>query len=229
MTRLLCLETLMRFKICCIQSVEEAEMAIASGAWAIGLVAAMPSGPGPVDDTRIRTIADATKDRVRRVLLTSQTAPKDVVDHILRCGTDVVQLVDAVPVQTCAAIRKHCPDVQIIQVVHVGGEDALEIAKAAAPHGDMILLDSGRPDGPVKQLGGTGRTHNWDISRKVVEALDGPVILAGGLNSDNAKDACVAVKPFALDICSGLRRSGFALDAEKLSGFAQVCDSDFTA
>ena len=213
----------MRFKICCIQSVEEAEMAMAAGAWAIGLVAAMPSGPGPVDDVRIRAIADATKDRVRRVLLTAHTDPEAVVDHILRCGCDVVQLVDAVPVQTCAAIRKHCPDVQIIQVVHVGGEDALEIAKAAAPHGDMILLDSGRPDGPIKELGGTGRTHNWDISGKIVEALDVPVILAGGLNPDNAKDACAMVKPFALDVCSGLRGPGFALDLGKLSSFAQAC------
>jgi len=203
-------------------------MAIASGAWAIGLVAAMPSGPGPVDDIRIRTIADVTKDRVRRVLLTAHTAPEAVVDHILRCGCDVVQLVDAVPVQTCAAIRKHCPDVQIVQVVHVGGEGALEIAKAAAPYGDMILLDSGCPAGPIKQLGGTGRTHDWDVSRKIVEALDGPVILAGGLNSDNAKDACAMVKPFALDVCSGLRGPGFALDTEKLSGFAQVCGNAFT-
>jgi len=215
----------MRFKICCIQSVEEAEMAIAAGAWAIGLVAAMPSGPGPVDDVRIATIARATKGRIKQVLLTSQTDPEAVVEHVLRCGCDVVQLVDCVPVQTCAAIRKHCPDVLIIQVVHVQGEEALDTAKAAAPHGDMILLDSGRMDGPVRELGGTGRTHNWDLSRTIVETLDCPVILAGGLNPDNAREACMQVKPFALDICSGLRGPGFALDADKLGGFAQVCAS----
>ena len=203
-------------------------MAINAGAWAIGLVAAMPSGPGPVDDPRIRTIADAVRGRIRRVLLTAHTDPEVVVDHIRRCGTDMVQLVDAVAVQTCDAIRRYCPGVEIIQVVHVQGNGALEEAKAAAPHGDMILLDSGRPDGLVKELGGTGRTHNWEVSTKIVAALDCPVILAGGLNPDNASAACTMVKPFALDICSGLRWSGFALDAEKLIDFAQVCDNDFT-
>ncbi len=203
-------------------------MAIAAGAWAIGLVASMPSGPGPVDDTQIRAIACATKGRIKRFLLTSQTDSEAVVEHILRCGCDMVQLVDTVPVQTCAAIRKHCPDVLIIQVVHVQGEEALDVAKAAAPHGDMILLDSGRMDGPVRELGGTGRTHNWDVSARIVATLDCPVILAGGLNPDNAGEACRRVRPFALDICSGLRGPGFALDAGKLNSFAHRCDNTLT-
>jgi phosphoribosylanthranilate isomerase len=210
----------MRFKVCCIQSKGEAETAIKAGAWAIGMVAAMPSGPGPIDDARIVAIAKATKGRVKRFLLTSRTRPDDVVDHILRCGCDVVQLVDDVPVQTYGAIREKCKDVQIAQVIHVQGPEALAQAQNAAPHCDYILLDSGRTDGPVKELGGTGRTHNWDISRSIVEALSLPVILAGGLNPDNVATACQAVSPYAFDVCSGLRGPEMALDIQKLAAFA---------
>ncbi len=195
-------------------------MAINAGAWAIGLVAAMPSGPGPIDDARIAAIAKATKGRIKRFLLTSRTGPDDVVDHVQSCGTDVVQLVDDVPAKTYAALRQKCGGVQIVQVIHVQGPEALDQAKKAAPHCDYILLDSGRTDGPIRELGGTGRTHNWNISRQIVDILTVPVILAGGLSPDNVATACRAVSPFAVDICSGLRGPDMALDAQKLARFA---------
>ncbi len=213
----------MRFKICCITSVAEAEMAIEAGAWAIGLVAQMPSGPGPISDDKICEITKATKGRVKQFLLTSQTEPDAVIEHVQVCGTDVVQLVDAVPVATYAALRRFCPDVAIVQVIHVQNGKALDEAKAAARHCDMILLDSGRPDGAVKELGGTGRIHDWVVSTKIVRELEVPVILAGGLNPQNASPACEAVSPYALDVCSGLRGHGFALDAEKLNYFSRAC------
>ena len=212
----------MRFKVCCIRSVAEADMAIAAGAWAIGLVSTMPSGPGPIADAEIRAIAGATRGRVRRVLLTSRTDAGAVIGQIRFCGTDMVQLVDAVPARTRRAIREACPGVNIMQVVHVDGKAALATAKAAAKQSDMVLLDSGRLQGPVKQLGGTGRVHDWAISAQIARALDVPVILAGGLTPHNAGRAAALVKPFALDVCSGIRNEAFALDEEKLRAFARA-------
>lgn len=194
-------------------------MAIAAGAWAIGLVAKMPSGPGPISDDEIQVIAAATKGRVKRFLLSARTAPDDIIDHIKTCGTDVVQLVDAVPDYAYGAIRKACPGVQIAQVVHVQDERAIAAAQAAAKLCDMVLLDSGKPDAAIKTLGGTGDVHDWSVSAQIVRALDVPVLLAGGLNPQNAALACRTVSPFALDVCSGLRGPAYALQADKLAAF----------
>lgn len=210
----------MRFKICCIKSVHEAEMAIAAGAWAIGLVAQMPSGPGPISDDEIRNIAAATKGRAQRFLLTSRTDPEAIIAHIRYCGTDVVQLVDAVPTHTYAAVRKACPGVHIAQVVHVQDELAIAQAHAAAQYCDMVLLDSGKPDAAIKTFGGTGEVHDWALSARIVRELEVPVILAGGLNPQNAAKACRIVGPFALDVCSGLRGPDYVLQADKLTAFA---------
>ena len=94
--------------------------------------------------------------------------------------------------------------------------DALRVA----PDVDAILLDSGNPSLSVKELGGTGRRHDWAISRQIREAVDVPVWLAGGLNPDNAREAIETVQPFALDLCSGIRTGeGYDLDQEKLDRF----------
>ncbi|MBL1431143.1 MAG: phosphoribosylanthranilate isomerase [Robiginitomaculum sp.] len=210
----------MHFKVCCIQSIAEAEMAIEAGAWAIGLVADMPSGPGPIDDNIIREIAEAAKNRVHRFLLTSRTQADDVVKHINTCGTDIVQLVDEVPVETYGAIRTNCPDVQIVQVIHVQDETALRKAKAAEPFVDMILLDSGQPNAATKTLGGTGQTHNWALSQQIVQSTSKPVWLAGGLNADNVGAAISRVRPFGVDLCSGIRDTKGALIPSRLAQFA---------
>jgi len=207
-------------KVCCVQSLAEAEYAISAGAWAIGLVADMPSGPGPIDEQLISTISQATSGRVHRFLLSARTEPDEVVAHIQNCGTNFVQLVDEVPVQTYSAIRAHCPDVQIVQVIHVEDESAIEVAKTVEPWVDMILLDSGRPNAKIKTLGGTGNTHNWALSAQIVIACDKPVWLAGGLNPDNISAAAEQVRPFGVDLCSGIRDAQYRLLPERLAQFA---------
>jgi len=207
-----------RIKICCIASLEEAAMAIAAGADALGLVARMPSGPGPIADELIAEIAAAAPPPVATFLLTSETEPEAVVDHVRRCGTNTVQLVDAVPEATYAALRARCPAVRIVQVLHVTGPETLEEARTVAPRVDALLLDSGNPAAAVKELGGTGRVHDWAVSRRIVAEAGRPVFLAGGLRAANVGEAIAAVRPFGVDLCSGVRTDG-ALDAEKLAAF----------
>jgi phosphoribosylanthranilate isomerase len=226
-------------KVCCIASADEARLAIAAGAQALGLVSAMPSGPGVIADTLIAEIAaavaaDAQADAtgaaadgaaprapVQTFLLSSRQTAAAIAEQHRRCRTTTLQLVDAVPLAELARLRELLPAVHLVQVVHVTGEASLDVAVALAPWVDAILLDSGRPGAAVKELGGTGRTHDWAISRRIREALAGlgcPLYLAGGLNALNVADAVATVRPFGLDLCSSLR-SGGRLDRQRLAAF----------
>jgi phosphoribosylanthranilate isomerase len=207
-----------RVKICCIMSVVEARMAVSAGASALGLVGPMPSGPGVIEDALIAEIAAAVPPPVATFLLTSETRAEAIVDHVRRCGTNTVQLVDRVEEGAYAAIRRMLPSVKIVQVLHVTDADVVDEARALAGAVDAFLLDSGNPNLAVKELGGTGRVHDWALSRRVVEAVDRPVFLAGGLRPDNVAEAVARVRPFGVDLCSSVRSQG-RLDADKLSAF----------
>jgi phosphoribosylanthranilate isomerase len=207
-----------RVKICCIASEAEARLAIGHGADAIGLVAEMPSGPGPIPDAEIRAIAAGVPAGIDTFFLTARTEAAAIIDHIRYCATTTIQLVDEVAIAAYAEIREALPELRIVQVLHVGGEETVEEARRAAPLVDAILLDSGRPDGAVKELGGTGRVHDWQVSRRIVEATERPVYLAGGLNTENVAEAIRTIRPYGVDLCSGVRTDG-ALDADRLAAF----------
>lgn len=197
-------------------------MALAAGAHAIGLVSAMPSGPGPIPDADIAHIAQMTAGRVRRFLLTSRLAPADIAAHAREVNTDTVQLVDTPTVETLRALRPLLPDVALVPVIHVRGADAIATARALAPHADALLLDSGNPSAAVRELGGTGRTHDWSVSAELVRAVAPcPVYLAGGLRAENVTTAVQAVRPYGVDLCSGVRTGG-RLDANKLEAFVRA-------
>jgi len=206
-----------RVKICCISSVEEAALAVRHGAAALGLVGRMPSGPGVIDDRLIAEIAASTPPPVATFLLTSETEPEAIVDHVRRCGTNTVQIVDAVEPSAYRALRRAVPGVKIVQVIHVTGPESLDQAKASAPAVDALLLDSGRPQARIKELGGTGRVHDWSLSRRIVAEVSRPVFLAGGIRPENAAEAYRQVRPFGIDLCTGVRRDG-RLDPERLGG-----------
>jgi phosphoribosylanthranilate isomerase len=207
-----------RVKICCINSIEEARMAIEFGASAIGLVGYMPSGPGVISDGLIREIASKIPPPVSTFLLTSETSADKIIEHHSRTHTSAIQIVDDVETDVYASIRKEIPSVKIVQAVHVTGEESIDRAVMISEYVDLILLDSGNPNLKIKELGGTGRTHNWKISRKIVEQSKMPVFLAGGLNPDNIKQAVEEVNPFGVDVCSGVRTDG-KLDPYKLEKF----------
>ncbi len=211
------MSAMLRVKICCIASVEEAALAIRHGAAALGLVGRMPSGPGPIDDSLIAEIAASAPPAVATFLLTSETEPEAIVDHVRRCGTNTVQIVDAVEPAAYRALRRAVPAVKIVQAIHVTGPESLDEAKTLAPLVDALLLDSGRPQAPVKELGGTGRVHDWSLSQRIVAEVARPVFLAGGIRPENAAEAYRQVRPFGIDLCTGARRNG-RLDAGRLRG-----------
>ena len=204
-----------RLKVCCIASPAEAALAIHLGADAVGLVGEMPSGPGPIDDALIATIARSVPPPVATFLLTCRTRAADIVAHVLATGVNTVQLVDEVDDDTFALLRDRAPHVRIVQVLHVQDKSVLADADRLAPNVDAFLLDSGRPNAAIRELGGTGRTHDWTLSARLVAQSPRPVFLAGGINPANVQDAIRAVRPFGIDLCSGVRTNG-ALDEGKL-------------
>jgi phosphoribosylanthranilate isomerase len=209
-----------RVKICCITSIEEAHLAISSGASAIGLVGRMPSGPGPIADELIREIARAVPPPIGTFLLTCETSAEQIIRHHERTNTNTLQLVDAVPRGTYEHLKSALPSVKIVQVIHVAGEQSVQEAIDIANHVDALLLDSGNPGLPVKELGGTGRVHDWNLSRRIRDAARCPVFLAGGLRPGNVGEAVAHVQPFGIDVCSGVRTNGH-LDADKLREFTK--------
>ncbi len=212
-----------RFKICCISNLEEARLAIDAGASALGLVSRMPSGPGVIPDDRIADIAARVPPGIDTFLLTSLQDPDAIIEQHRSAKTSTLQLVDWLGPGSHAQLGSALPGVRLVQVIHVTGEESIALAEEASELVDALLLDSGNPNLDVKELGGTGRRHDWDISRRIRERLEIPVFLAGGLNPDNAAEAIESVGPFALDVCRGVRGEDFALDPDRLERFAAAC------
>lgn len=210
-----------RVKICCIASTEEAWLAIDRGASALGLVSQMPSGPGPIEDALIQEIAAAVPPGVATFLLTCEQDVDSIVAQQRRTGANTIQLVDRLRRGTHHDLRDALPGISIVQVIHVRGEESIDEALEATPNVNAILLDSGNPLLAVKELGGTGRRHDWAVSRRIREAAQVPVYLAGGLRAENVAEAIRDVGPFGLDVCSGVRTGG-KLDPGKLDAFMRV-------
>lgn len=204
-----------KIKVCCISSAEEADTAVKLGAYAIGLVSEMPSGPGVISEKLIKEIAEQTPPEILTFLLTSRQSVREIIEQHKRCGTNTIQIVDRLVKGTHEELKTKLPGINIVQVIHVNDESSIEEAVQVSKSVDYILLDSGNQKLKVKELGGTGRTHDWTISRKIVEAVDVPVFLAGGINPDNIKEAVEFVHPFGIDLCSGVRTNG-KLDETKL-------------
>ncbi len=207
-----------RVKICCISSVEEARLAINYGASALGLVSEMPSGPGVVADELAAQIAARVPPGVSTFLLTSKQDARLIVEQQRQIRVNTIQIVDRLERGTYGEMRKAMPGVKLVQVIHVGGEESFDEALSLASGVDALLLDSGNQRLAIKLLGGTGRTHDWTISRRIVEAAGVPVFLAGGLKPENVRAAIEEVQPFGLDVCSGVRAND-KLDERKLSAF----------
>lgn len=198
-----------RLKVCCIESEDEARLAVRLGASALGLVSSMPSGPGVIGEDSIRRIAETVPPGVATFLLSSATSVEEIVGQQRRCRTNTIQICDRLKEGGHADLRDELPGVKIVQVVHVVDGDAVEEAVEAARGADAILLDSGRPGAAVKELGGTGRVHDWTVSARIRKAVAPvPLYLAGGLRPANVSEAIRAVRPFGIDVCSGVRTDG---------------------
>lgn len=215
---------MVQVKICCIASLTEARLAIRCGAAALGFVSAMPSGPGVISEEQIASIIPFVPEGIATFLMTSKTSVAEIIGQYEKCCPSVFQLCDRVTPEVHRELKDRLPDVKLVQVVHVLGEASIEEASVQSHTVDALLLDSGNPDLATKSLGGTGRAHNWEISREIVRLSGVPVYLAGGLTPGNVAEAVRVVQPFGVDVCSGVRTEG-KLDRKKLERFVGIAST----
>ena len=209
---------MIRVKICCIKSAGEARIAVEAGASALGFVSAMPSGPGVISEREIAKIVKSVPPAVGTFLLTSKRSAKEIMNQHQICRTNTIQFTDFLPLEELLMLKESLCGVSLVQVIHVTGGESIEEATTIAPFVDAILLDSGNPNLAVKVLGGTGRVHDWNLSKRIRDAVSVPIFLAGGLRPDNVAGAIITVNPYGLDLCSGVRTND-NLDPAKLRAF----------
>ena len=178
----------------------------------------MPSGPGVISNDLIGEIARSIPTAIASFLLTQRQTARALIEQHRFCKTTAIQLVDAVPQDELHALRRALPSVKLVQVIHVVDSASIHAAQLVAPFVDAVLLDSGQPTAAIKTLGGTGRTHDWALSREICDALQVPVFLAGGISAHNIAQAVATVSPFGVDLCSSVRTDDY-LDEVKLRGF----------
>ena len=207
-----------RVKVCCITSEEEASAAVSLGADRVGLIAAHPGVETGLSDRVLAETGNWVPETTDRVLLTPYLDAPSIVAHVERVGVGVVQICDHVDQEVHHAIRAACPLLEIVQVVHVESPSSVGLAQVMARSVDALLLDSGVSGADFSALGGTGKIHDWAISRAIVDAVSVPVWLAGGLNPENVGRGIETVRPYGVDLCSGVRSEG-ALDRSKLRRF----------
>ncbi len=206
----------MRVKICGTRNVEEARMIVASGADALGfLIGLVEPNPDQIAPEEAAEIIAQLPPSVSSVLVTQQTDPQVVADLCCCARASAVQLHGGFAPEQIPELRRQVPSVTMIQVVHVAGPDSKMAALHAANFADAILLDSPRHGG----AGGTGKTHDWNLSREIVRACSKPVILAGGLTPENVELAIRTVGPSAVDVHSGVEDGQGNKSKEKLVRF----------
>ena len=215
-----------KIKICCISSIQEAELAIKYGASAIGLVSEMPSGPGVISEHLIEEIAASVPSAIDTFLLTSKTNADSIIEQHNKCKTTTLQIVDSVNIDVYDKLREELPAIRLVQVIHVTDGDSVKEAVLVSKYVDTLLLDSGNQKLAIKELGGTGRTHDWNLSRKIRDTVSVPVYLAGGINAKNVLDATRQVEPFGIDLCNGVRENG-KLSERLLGEFFSVLQNGY--
>lgn len=206
-------------KVCGIQTLEDAVLCIDAGANTLGfLVGLTHLAEDKVSAEQAGSIIAAVKNKVRTVMVTHLTDPDEVTEIAKKIGVSTVQIHDDMPVDAIRILRKTLPGFTLIKAVHVIGDDALQKAKLFEDCVDFILLDSRTKD----RLGGTGMTHDWNISRQIASQSKLPVILAGGLNPDNIDAAIASVRPAGIDANSGLENREGRKDFQKVAAFVKA-------
>lgn len=212
-----------RVKVSCLRSAEEARQVVSFGVAAIGVASGLPTPTQELTDEQIAAIAGAVESETGTFLLTALEDPDEIVEKVKRCGVNTVQLWDRLPLAAYRDLRRALPGVSIAQSIHVIDEKAIDQARELAVVADALVLSSTNPEPPFRWTDPHGRTHDWEISRRIVRAVQIPVILSGGLDDRNVADAIRQVRPYGVEVCSGVRRGG-ALDTSRLVRFLESLD-----
>jgi len=214
----------MRIQIYTMQTPEEAAAIAQLGVDHIGVSPAHKNLPGEVDYDTARAIFAAVPENVTKVALTVDEDLDAIEEMVHATEPDIVHLcglMGAVPPDAVRELRRRLPDVAIMQAISVGGPEAIEEAIRYQEVADYLILDTQAPD--IPGVGASGVTHDWNISRAIVQQTRIPVILAGGLSPENVADAIRAVRPWGVDSLTHTNKplsgGGFRKDIERVRQF----------
>ncbi len=207
-----------RVQIAGISSLADALAVERAGADAIGFTLGLPTGPhNGLDERGARAIIAALPPLIAPVLITYLDTAAAVVPLCRYLGVATVQLHARAAPGEIAAMRDALPGLKVILAVNVTGEASLEEAVRVAADADALILDTYDP--ATGRHGATGRTHDWALSRRIVAASPAPVILAGGLTPDNVGEAIRTVRPWAVDVHTGVERPDGTTDHARVRAF----------
>lgn len=211
---------MVKVKICAIKRPEDAIMAAAAGADAIGmLVGQKHASQDFIDEQAAKEIAAILTPFCSSVMVTHLTDVAEIVRLVRAIGVATLQLHGDSTVEEIGQIKRELPHIKVVKTLHVVDKWSVETGRQYLDIADAILLDTTRPS--TDQVGGTGLTHDWSISQAIVRAYNKPVILAGGLNPDNVRDAISKVRPFGVDVNSGVKGPDGFRDPYKVRLFIQ--------
>ncbi len=206
-----------RVKICGLTREEDLAVAVAAGADAVGFIVGVPSSPRNLTLEMAEMLLSQVPIFVDSVVVTAPKSIKQLVEVCEGLKPSAIQIHGKEPLDS-SEIREKIKDTRLIKTVYVT-EDALnETAIEDSKMFDALLLDSFSKG----QYGGTGKVHDWTLSRQIKEAVAPvPVILAGGLKPENVKEAILKVQPYAVDVASGVELSPGVKDHEKVRAFVK--------
>lgn len=195
-----------RVQVAGVSSLEEATYLVEHGVDALGFTLRLPSGvhDGLTEELARRIIA-ALPPFVGRVLITYIDNPGEAIDLCRFLGVDCLQLHGPFPEREIDRIRVALPHLKVLRAVHVVDASAVDEARRLARRVDALILDTYDPQSG--RHGATGKVHDWELSRQIVAAVQRPVILAGGLTSDNVRHAIATVHPWAVDVHTGVENA----------------------
>ncbi|HDS45870.1 MAG TPA: phosphoribosylanthranilate isomerase [Methanomicrobia archaeon] len=204
-------------KICGVTNAEDARLVLESGADLLGMIVDVPvASPRKISLDSAVEIAHALNNEIDLVAVMMPRTVQEVERIVRRLEPVAVQLHGFESNAFLHAVRTAVPDVKVIKTVHLDEIGAIHGGLPEPEYLDFLLLDT-----VSHQLGGTGKTHNWATSARLVEESTVPVLLSGGLSPSNVRDAIRAVKPYGVDVASGVESSPGRKSREKIELFVR--------
>lgn len=205
-----------KVKICGITTLEDAIVAARAGAGMLGFHVELKRGRNPLTPEAVASIVTKLPANVSGVLVTSIVEPERLVELAKTTGVSALQLYGDMSPNGIRAVKAALPYIVIWKVMDAGAIGVAQRVQEYEGAADIIVLDSAGKGGA---LGGTGATHDWNISRKIVESTTLPIILAGGLTPENVAEAIRTVQPYGVDVNSGVSNADGSKNIEKVQAF----------
>ncbi|MCF7885829.1 MAG: Smr/MutS family protein [Candidatus Marinimicrobia bacterium] len=194
-----------------IKNVAEARMLLASGADQIGFPFRLPDGDEDISEKGAQNIIREIGDPKKFVLITYLKRPKEIINLCDYLKINQVQLHDHIVQSKLKKLKQLNPKFRIIKSLIIKSNNLQELENyinRTYKFVDYYITDTFDPESGA--IGATGKTHNWQISREICDISPKPVILAGGLNPKNVREAILSVKPDGVDAHTGLEKeNGF--------------------